>query len=257
MKETKDFWNVRVNEITDELSVTDNDVHRRILETKTLVDLIPEGSSLIDIGCGSGWGTRQFSKKSGLTTGIDFSEEMIEAAITKREETETDAQTDEHHISYQIEDIRTTNIIELFDVAVSQRCLINILDRDMQYAAIRNIHRKLVSGGLYLMLEGSADGRERLNSARVQAGLDAMPDVPFNLDFETKPLLDFLSDLFVLEQEIYFGSYDYISRVIYPITVQPNEPKYISAINKYASEIPADFKFWRLSRTFLFVLRAK
>lgn len=248
MKETKDFWNQRASEIADEIEDTYNDVYKRILETKTLVNLIPEDSSVIDIGCGSGWGTRQFSRKASLTMGVDFSPEMI--AKAKKNDDDTS-------ISFHIEDIRSTEIIELFDVAISQRCLQNILNREAQYAAIRNIYRKLVPGGVYLMLECGQKGRERLNSARVQAGLEVMPEVPFNLDFDEELLKHFLSDLFDLEEEIYFGSYDYISRVIYPLAIQPEEPKYRSAINQYASEIKVDNKFWKLSRTFLYVLRKK
>lgn len=254
MEETKEFWDKRASEITDEIEDTYNDIYKRILETKTLVDLIPSGSSVIDIGCGSGWGTRQFSRKAKLIMGTDFSEEMIAKAISIRDKAETD---DERSISYLIEDIRTTKLIEAFDIAISQRCLINVLDVKKQYKAIRNIHKKLASGGVYLMLECGQKGREKLNSARIQAGLEKMPDVPFNLDFEEKPLQHFLSDLFDLEKEIYFGSYDYISRIIYPLSIQPDEPKYISAINKHASEMKVDNKFWKLSRTFLYVLRKK
>lgn len=247
MKETKDFWNKRAYEVIDELSVTDNDIYRRILETRTLVELLPENMSIIDIGCGTGWGTREFSKVASSIVGSDFSEEMISIAKSKG-----------GNVLYEVDDIRTSEThFDQFDVAISQRCIINILDEEQQYNAIKNIHAKLVKNGIYLMLEGSRNGREALNVAREFAGLERMPIVEFNRDFEENKLQKFLDDLFIIEQKIYFGLYDYLSRVIYPLAVFPTSPQYKSKLNKYGSELEINDQFKELSRTFLYVLRKR
>jgi hypothetical protein len=49
--------------------------------------------------------------------------------------------------------------------------------------------------------------------------------------------LEFLSSFFSLEREIGFGTYDLVSRVVHPLLVAPDEPRYDARINEVAAKV--------------------
>jgi hypothetical protein len=120
------------------------------------------------------------------------------------------------------------------------RCLINLPDWPTQQAALRNIAGLVRPGGLYLFIEGSRDGREALNRLREAAGLERMPTVWHNLDFDRAETLAFLDQYFRLEREIGFGTYDLIARVVHPLLVAPDPPSYATKINEIAARLALD-----------------
>lgn len=251
--DNKQFWQNRaLNKGFNTKSVTDNDVYRRELEIASILPHIPKDGIGIDIGCGSAYGTSEFAEYSTSIVCSDFSENMIELAKQHH--------GDNPKLSFRVEDVVNPHEEEnVYDFAISQRCLINILDLKNQYKAIDNIHRKLKVGGLYIMLEGSKNGREELNSLRVEAGLDPMPNVEFNVDFEEDDLRLHFDGKFRIVSCEYLGLYDYISRVIYPLSIKPEQPKYESDVNKYLynkMKFNVDYldMFTDCSRTTLFVL---
>jgi SAM-dependent methyltransferase len=254
--ENKQFWQQRaLNKGFNTKNVTDNDVYRRELEITSIIPYIPVNGVGIDVGCGSAYGTDEFSEHCSSIVCSDFSENMIELAKQNH--------SSNSKLSFRVEDI--VNHVEeenVYDFAISQRCLINILDVKNQYKAIDNIHKKLKPGGLYIMLEGSKNGRQELNNARITAGLPAMPDVPFNLDFDEDDLREHCHSKFKFVRTEYLGFYDYISRVIYPLSISPDQPKYESSVNKYLYEMMSsseayEYLFWECSRTFLFVMEKR
>jgi SAM-dependent methyltransferase len=254
--DNKQFWQNRaLNKGFNTKNVTDNDVYRRELEITSIIPYIPKDGVGIDIGCGSAYGTDEFSEHCKSIVCSDFSENMIELAKQNH--------SSNPKLSFRVEDV--VNHVEeenIYDFAISQRCLINILDVKNQYKSIDNIHKKLKVGGLYIMLEGSKNGREELNRLRVEAGLPPMPDVEFNLDFEEDDLLLHCSYKFKMVRIEYLGFYDYISRVVYPLIVSPEQPKYESPINKYlynkltGNDIMND-TMCDCSRTFLYVMEKR
>ena len=147
----------------------------------------------------------------------------------------------------------------MFDVALSIRCLINITDRDKQYAALANIASVLKPSGLFIFLEGSKDGRDGLNGLRVAAGLDAMPKVWHNVDFQEEDLMGFLRQHFEVVERISFGIYDLVARVIHPLLVRPEAPSYEASINEIGASLalnrPHDLA--DISRVVGLVLRKK
>ena len=52
----------------------------RLHDLHTLLSFIPYESTLLDIGCGTGFSTLILNTKAGFTTGIDYSKEMIKSA---------------------------------------------------------------------------------------------------------------------------------------------------------------------------------
>ena len=108
------------------------------------------------------------------------------------------------------------------------------------------------------MMEGGADGRKKLNEMRDKVGLPKLPDVKFNLDFNEDKLKQLLGDYFHIESIQKFGTYDLITRIVYPLYIKPDEPEYGSKFNKIAYNLSTMFQGYdNISRLFLYCLRKK
>ena len=257
--EIQKFWNERANNpLFDDKSVTNNDFYRREIEIHYIVEMIKKYGTILtkeprvlDVGCGTGYGTRIFADHVSEIKGSDFSQDMINKAKLK----ETD------NCKFEWGDITTDKTEkETYDIIITQRCLINVPTVDLQKEAIRNILNKLKRGGIYLMLEACSNGRNKLDEAREIVGLPKMPVVPFNTDFDEDNLNDFLFNHCFHEEKLYFGFYDFNSRVVYPLAIKPDEPKYDSEINKFLMSTLITNNVYlgyykKYSRTFLYVLR--
>jgi hypothetical protein len=62
-----------------------------------------------------------------------------------------------------------------------------------------------------------------------------MPEVIYNRDFDEDVLWPYLRSHFRVISEWRFSLYDLISRVVHPLLVVPEEPKYDSPINEIAA----------------------
>ena len=143
-----------------------------------------------------------------------------------------------------------------FDVAISQRCLINLPNWEAQAQAIATVSKVLKPRGIFFLQEGSRQGRERLNQFREALGLCRMPEVDYNLDFDEERLWPLVHRWFEIVQVERFGLYDLISRIIHPLLVSPSEPSYDAKINDIARRISSKLQGCDdLSREFSAFLR--
>jgi len=146
----------------------------------------------------------------------------------------------------------------LFDVAISERCLINLSNWQEQQQAIAQLAGVLRAGGRLIFVEGWADGRQRLNEMRERMGLERMPDVWHNVDFEERRLLPYLERFFDVEERRHFGVYDFVARVVHPLVVSPEPPVYDSRFNEVAARLAVESQaFADLSRVLFLVLKRK
>lgn len=250
MESIKEFWKNRATNIKDEQKLTHNDIWQRWLEIELIKQFIPENSSVIDIGCGNGFTTKSIAHIAKDIIGIDFCEEMV-----------LRAKSDYPNVCFSVGDVMfiRPEHFGMFDIAITERCLINLTSWEEQKKAISNIASVIRKGGFLLFIEGSKDGRNNLNAMRTSFGLAAMPPVWHNLDFSEPELTGYLEESFVIEKRLYFGVYDFISRVIHPMIVYPDEPRYEAKINEIAARISLlhTEEFSDISRTLFFVLKRK
>lgn len=227
------MWEGRaLDEALPDDAVTHRDRQQRFLEIETLLKLLPRGQRVIDIGCGNGYSTAILARYSREVLGVDYSAAMVERA---RRSFGSIA-----NLRFQVQDVMHLTLDRSsFDIAVSQRCLINLGGWDNQQKAITNIAEVIKPGGLFIMQEGTRQGREALNQAREMAGLPRMPVVAFNDDFDEDMLWPFLRRLFDVVSVERTGMYDLISRVVHPLLVSPAEPKYDDKINEIARLVAA------------------
>jgi SAM-dependent methyltransferase len=245
----KAFWDTQARDKTlgDE-AVTHRDHQQRLLEIEIVMRHLPAGGRLLDVGCGNGYATALFAPKLADVHGVDYSQDMIERA--KREHAAV------RNVRWEVQDATELAVpAGHYDAAVTLRCLINLGSWDAQRRAITNIHKALRPGGLFLMGEGTRQGRAALNAARVSCGLTAMPPVAYNLDFDEDKLWPFVRDLFEVRTVERLGIYDLVSRIIHPLTVQPAQPAYNARINEVARQVSGQLSgFGELAREFIAVL---
>jgi SAM-dependent methyltransferase len=232
MPSVKSFWNDRARDPSlDQAQVTHPDTWQRWLEIEAVKPLLANAGRVIDVGCGSGYATKRFAPLVAEIKGVDFSEGMISRALGDSEVP--------RNASFEVCDVLdlAAAAYGLFDVAITLRCLINLPDWDAQKAALANIAAVVKPKGRYLFVEGCKEGRDGLNRARVGLGLEPMPPVWHNVDFEYARTIDYLSRYYSVLEERSFGLYDLIARVVHPLLVAPEKPKYKAEINEIAAHV--------------------
>jgi ubiquinone/menaquinone biosynthesis C-methylase UbiE len=144
---------------------------------------------------------------------------------------------------------------DTFDVVISERCLINLMSWEEQQKAMCEIKRVLKKGGRYLMIEGTSGGLDKLNNMRESYGLHRIEKHWHNLLFDDDMLMTFLKKHFNNKEIISLGTYYFISRVVHPLMVLPDEPKFEAKINEVARRMAADIpSFDDISINKLYVL---
>ena len=153
--------------------------------------------------------------------------------------------------------------VGVFDTVITQRLLINMASRENQRLALSEIARVLRPGGRYLMMEQSMQGWENLNTMRAKFGLPEIPAADaktnwFNIKFDDDELKAMVAPAFDFVKSQRFGMYFFLSRVIHPLLVAPENPKYDAKINeiarKAAFEVP---NYEDLGHMILYVLKKR
>jgi len=100
---------------------------------------LPKNTRLLDIGCGPGLYTKQFSERGLHVTGMDFSENSIQYAI------EHDSASE-----YILGDYLTMAFKEAYDIVTFIMCDYGALIPDERRILLNRVHRALMPGGLFL-----------------------------------------------------------------------------------------------------------
>lgn len=256
---TKEIQNYYKKRASPNHYATSPDFNLREIEIEYLSRFLKDDIKILDVGCGNGYSTLTLaSKYKSSFTGIDFVPEMV-----------TEAENLKKSFSFQGSvDFFVGNVTKLdfsdasFDIVISERCLLNLPSKDLQWKAIREISRVLKPEGQYLMLEGTIQGLDRLNLVREMFNLESIPDADpnynwFSNKFDEEEMIPIaLKSFHKLENIQRFGMYYLISRVIHPLLVFPDQPKYDSRINEIAKKITIKFPdFENMGHVALFIFK--
>jgi ubiquinone/menaquinone biosynthesis C-methylase UbiE len=245
------------------LSLDDNttacDYQLRDLEIELGLESMRDGDTVLDVGCGLGVALRRYASQRSLDAhGIDYSGNMIEGAKRRLAE-----ESPELKISFKEASVTELPFGEdMFDVVTSHRCLMALLDWGLQQDALREIHRVLKPGGTLVLMEGTFDGLERLTFFRRQLGLAEIDaggrDRLFTLKFHERELLGFADTLFEQTRIQRFGMYYFLTRIVQPLLVAPDPPRYDHPVNAVAKTIARAFPdFEHMGQLTGFVLRKR
>ena len=132
---------------------------------------------------------------------------------------------------------------EKYDCIITERLIVNLPTEELQRLAIEALIARLRPGGAYLMVEGSQQAFQVLNQYRSAAGLAEIPDVyPGNessrkLDETWLAAVVAATCMAKIESTENFSFYNLVSKVLHPLLVAPEEPKFSAAINGHAARI--------------------
>jgi ubiquinone/menaquinone biosynthesis C-methylase UbiE len=223
---------------TGDENTTACDYNLRELEIAFALEYIRDGDCILDVGCGPGVALRTYaSERTVAAHGIDYAENMV--AFAQR-------QTRQAAPGLSIA-FRQANVLELpfednyFDVVTSSRCLMALLEWDLQQKALLEIRRVLKPNAKLVLMEGTLDGLERLNAYRRRFGLAEIEadgrDRLFTRKFREQELLTFCDPYYALERTQRFGMYYFLTRIVQPLLVAPSAPRYDHPLNTVAKLI--------------------
>jgi SAM-dependent methyltransferase len=155
-------------------------------EIEIISKRIAPQTKILDAGCGEGEGTLVYSSIPGTVVhAVDFSETRLAKAWQRLNGRE--------NVSLkQVDFLGTYDLDADYDVIVSQRFLINLMEWQLQQKVLLDLMSMLKPGGTLLMLEGSKQGVDSLNEFRAAWELEPIPVKWHNLFFDDLALSDFM-----------------------------------------------------------------
>ncbi len=249
----KAFWESEANEIGSTPQVTVRDHYFRLHELHTLLPLIPSCSRLLDVGCGTGFGTMVLARRARHTVGLDYSEAMIRWAQKLRNDPEYRTQLGREFspvwgldtpddLGSQVEFVQG-DILDLnldcppFDVITGQRILINLPSSDAQMRALAGLRKWIRPPGMLILTEPTLQGYERTDAYRARFGLPKLEKYWHNIYLDESRLQEWSSVGWCIHQNLGFGTYTLLSKVIYPASCGHESCQFLSGANAAAMEL--------------------
>jgi len=221
------------------------DKHLINAEIDLILQSIPPNSKILDVGCGEGEGTLRYSYVEGVTIhGADFSETRLKLARERLK--------DRTNVTLkQVDFLEDYDLDKDYDVIISQRFIINLMDWKLQSKVLIDLTKMLKPGGRLILLEGSQLGVDSLNEFRQTVGLEPIPVKWHNLFLNDTDLVDLMRENnFDLIKTDGLGTYFLLTRGIRPLldsSVNWNcEYNRIAASGKVKNVLQFASKFSRL-----------
>jgi ubiquinone/menaquinone biosynthesis C-methylase UbiE len=185
--------------------------------------LMKTASRLLEIGCGNGLLLTQLRDRypGASLTGIDYTPAMVELA---RSRALSDTRIECGDVTRLLFEAAS------FDVMVSERVIINVLDRGDQALAFTEAARVLAPGAHFVCIEGFAAPLRRLNEARAELCLPEIPMPAVNRWFEDEDFAAYIAGKFEvvsapdLPPPNFLSSHYFVTRVFHD-AVRPVQGK--------------------------------
>ena len=205
--ETDQFWNERAVTEADPAKVNIADDVQRQLETAFILDHLPAGARVLEVGAGNGHLTNILRRHAGFVDAFDYAENMVEQA--KRLHGETNNRF--FHDSV----LNPTAVQPPYDAVVCVRVLINLRNLEEQQRAFDHMVSLVKPGGRLILVEGFLDGFNRLNDVRQAAGIEPLKPAAINFYSPLSAWTERLGKFEVIA-EFNSGTFDFLTRVVYP-----------------------------------------
>jgi SAM-dependent methyltransferase len=251
----RQFWDQEAQEIGETPSVTIRDHYFRIHELQTLLTVIPRSRNLLDIGCGTGFGTAILARRADRVVGVDYSEIMIRWADRLLVDGGYRGDTaDRFSPLWPIApptasiEFHVGNIVDLklpgpaFDVITGQRILINLPNHGEQMRALRNLRGVARSGSMLVLVEATQQGHAATDAYRQAYQLPILEKYWHNCYVDEARYAEWPLSGWDVVQTLSFDTYMLLSKVVYPAAVGPDNCVFLSAANQAAMEIACTFR---------------
>lgn len=209
------FWNQRAVTETDPLKVNIADDAQRQLETAFIMAHLPQGARVLEVGAGNGHLTQTLRQRAAFVDAFDYAENMVEQAKQLHQET--------NNRFFHDSVLKPTAVQPPYDAVVCVRVLINLRNLDEQQQAFDNMAALVATGGRLILVEGFSDGFDRLNQVREAAGMAALRPAAINFYSPLAAWLDRFDRAFRLDATFNTGTFDFLTRVVYPALVGPHK----------------------------------
>ena len=250
----KDFWNKEASDWGESPRVTIRDHFLRLLEIQIVGELVQGRENVLDIGCGTGLSTLFYANRVGKIIGADFAENMVRWAQRFTEDREYFDRTMAEfapdgapllgdNLSFEQGDVTDLSYSDAsFDAVIGERVLINLPDYDLQDKAVAEIARVLKPGGRFVMVEVTVEGHREVDRVRSEMGLPQIEKYWHN-KYVDEARFAGAADAVGLElKEVRpFETYQFLSKVLHPLAVAPEEPQFMTGFNDAARQIAARF----------------
>jgi len=242
----KEYWEERAKQSVNSRAATTNDIYLRELEIRTIVQTLQGmnllGGTSLDVGCGDGYSTLKVADAVPNLSflGIDYSENMIRIA-RERLDSHPELKGRVKFIVGDVTDLEQTCGNTVFDLSVSDRCLINLESTERQSHAIAQIAKHIKPSGYFIAIENFIEGHDNMNRARSSVGVPEIPIRWHNLYFKEQEFVRSAERFFgVLEIKDFSSSYYFATRVIYSKMCQMRgeEPDYNHEIHQLSVNLP-------------------
>lgn len=224
---------------------TSRDYNARELEILAISRALGEPGSVLDLGCGNGYTLLALGARleGWRLTGIDFSPNLVRGARALLDERRDALASPPQFVEGDAIAYLADTADAALDYVITERFVQNMPTADVQRQVLREIHRVLRPGGRLLLCEGSQTGFDALNEIRAALGLPVIPATSREnvsaIRFDDAQLERFVTDGvgFELVDKVGFSTFFLIARVLHPLLVAPDPPRFDAAINDLARQI--------------------
>lgn len=236
-----DYWSKKAVEKGLDPRATTFDWNQKQLEMADILSFMQpyenQNMRILDVGCGTGYTACELVKKDKLwiVHSVDYSKQIVGICNKRKHTLPQKLQDRVYFFGMNAQDLLYTD--NSFDVVLGERILINQPTLEKQMKVVSEIHRVLKPNGYYLMFEGSKEGLEKLNDMRELFGLERIGNHWTQFKLEEKTFIPYLKQYFRLQLLKRYGMFYFISRIIHPLMVAPDEPQYDAKINEVAKQI--------------------
>jgi SAM-dependent methyltransferase len=249
---TDQHWNERAASIENDIEVNIMDIFQRELEYDYVCRYLSRDQTMLEVGCGNGFSTQRFRDLVRHVDAFDYAENMIERARARVGE------TNNRFIHDNL--LAPEHLTGPYDLVLCVRVLINLRDLAEQQLALRNLASLVGPQGRLVLVEGFTEGFAALSGLREKIGLTPVTPAKINFYSSLNELLPELTAGFTVEDSFHLGAYDYLTRVLYPLIVGPEEAKPNSVFSEKCQQLARQFNpdcFEDLSRVRGLVFRKK
>ncbi len=236
-KQIKDHWDNWAKEFGASLRATTKSTTIKQLEIFAIMRHLVPNSKILDVGCGNGYNAIAFIENIPNINilGVDYSKAMIDNAILNSKKLKSKQQ---NRLKFEIADILSLPYEKEFDIVTTDRCIVNLVDIEVQKRAIDNCRKALKPGSLFLMLENSQQNYARQNDAREAVGLSRRTPPEYNLFLDEDIILPYCESIGLeLSQIDDFGSLHDLMLYVILTAQDPNKEHYDEPLIVKAAEL--------------------